>query len=160
MRSAYKVLVQEQRRHSVRGGQESSSGGNMQAEHWKGIWALKCRGKIKNFLWRLAHDSLAMRMNLKWRRMEPRILISAKFHRNFRIIVFIDGCRKKPYAGQKFQPKFGHPPKSGATKAKMVFLAASPPYKTPQTLNSLDFSPKFPNWQLRSFPTPSHRAVT
>lgn len=70
VKSAYKVLMEEKRRHSVRGVQESSAGGNMQAEHWKGLWALKCPGKVRHFLWRLAHNSLAVHMNLKRRGME------------------------------------------------------------------------------------------
>jgi hypothetical protein len=47
-------------------------------EHLKGLWKLKCSGKIKHFFWRLAHDSLALRMNLERRGMEvdTRVLYS------------------------------------------------------------------------------------
>ena len=42
----------------------------MKEEHWKGLWKIKCSGKIKHFLWRMAHNSLALRMGLQRRGME------------------------------------------------------------------------------------------
>jgi hypothetical protein len=37
---------------------------------WKALWKLGCSGKIKHFMWRLAHNSLAVRVNLVRRGME------------------------------------------------------------------------------------------
>jgi len=37
---------------------------------WKKLWRLKCPGKIRHFLWRFAHNSLALRWNLERRRMD------------------------------------------------------------------------------------------
>jgi hypothetical protein len=37
---------------------------------WKHVWKLKCAPKIKHFLWRLAHNSLPLQMNIKTRGMD------------------------------------------------------------------------------------------
>jgi hypothetical protein len=37
---------------------------------WKSIWRLHCPGKIKHFLWRLAHNTLALRINLRRKGMD------------------------------------------------------------------------------------------
>ncbi|KAM0928524.1 hypothetical protein ACQ4PT_002531 [Festuca glaucescens] len=37
---------------------------------WERIWALPCPMKVKQFAWRLAHDSLPLRMNIKRRGIE------------------------------------------------------------------------------------------
>ncbi|RLN24757.1 hypothetical protein C2845_PM07G05680 [Panicum miliaceum] len=52
-------------------GGASSVGGNVLAEkQWKGIWNLNCPGKLKHFMWRFAHNSLALRKNLEHRGMQ------------------------------------------------------------------------------------------
>lgn len=38
-------------------------------EVWKEIWKSKCPNKIKQFLWRLTHNSHPLRCNLAWRGM-------------------------------------------------------------------------------------------
>ena len=49
---------------------------SMQAAHdmedklWTQIWKLPCPPKIKQFIWRVAHNSLALRMNIKRRHIE------------------------------------------------------------------------------------------
>ena len=42
----------------------------LESEHWRRLWKMKCPGNIKHFFWRLAHDLLALRMNLERRGME------------------------------------------------------------------------------------------
>ena len=42
----------------------------MDADHWTGLWQLKCPGKIKHFLCRLTHNSIAYRMELQRRGTE------------------------------------------------------------------------------------------
>jgi len=37
---------------------------------WKKLWTLKCPGKIKHFMWRFAHNSLALRRVLEYKGME------------------------------------------------------------------------------------------
>jgi len=70
VKSAYKVQMEDNRRRSVRGVQGTSAGSSLQKDHWAGIWAMNCPGKIKHFIWRLAHNSLAVRMNLERRGLE------------------------------------------------------------------------------------------
>jgi len=70
VKSAYKVQRAAEQRRSTRGCQSSSGGSVMKEEHWKGLWKIKCSGKIKHFLWRMAHNSLALRMGLQRRGME------------------------------------------------------------------------------------------
>ena len=70
VKSAYKVQMEDNRRRSVRGVQGTSAGSSLQKEHWAGIWAMNCPGKIKHFIWRLAHNSLVVRMNLERRGLE------------------------------------------------------------------------------------------
>ena len=70
VRSAYKVQRVHDRRVS-RQGAPSSSGGRAQDDvMWKGLWEIKCPGKIKHFLWRMAHNTTAVRVELRRRGME------------------------------------------------------------------------------------------
>jgi len=70
VRSAYKVQKEHNQRRSRRCSQSSSRGSTLESEHWGRLWKMKCPGKIKHFFWRLAHDLLALRMNLERRGME------------------------------------------------------------------------------------------
>jgi hypothetical protein len=67
VRFAYMVQREHDPRLSRRGGASFSGSSEMDAEHWKGLWKLKCSGKIKHFLWRLTHNSIACRMELRRR---------------------------------------------------------------------------------------------
>jgi hypothetical protein len=70
VRSAYKVQKEHEKRSSRRGVQTTSSGSDMDRDLWKSLWKLNCPGKFKHFLWRFAHNSLALRMGLERRGME------------------------------------------------------------------------------------------
>ncbi|WVZ88628.1 hypothetical protein U9M48_035126 [Paspalum notatum var. saurae] len=70
VKSAYRVQLEVQRRNSSSGIATSSRGAIMGEREWKSLWNLKCPGKIKHFCWRLAHNSLALRLNLQGRGMD------------------------------------------------------------------------------------------
>lgn len=62
VKSAYKVFVNRDACSSRRG-QASGSGAipDQTIVDWKQPWQLECPGKVIHFLWRLVHDSLAVR---------------------------------------------------------------------------------------------------
>jgi hypothetical protein len=61
LRSAYKVQREHDMRRSQHGAPSSSNGQLVRDDDmWKGPWKIKCLGKIKHFLWRLAHNSTAL----------------------------------------------------------------------------------------------------
>jgi hypothetical protein len=62
VKSAYKIHAQMMRASS--GLQRESS---QPDPIWERIWALPCPMKVKQFVWRLTHDSLPLRMNIKRR---------------------------------------------------------------------------------------------
>jgi hypothetical protein len=82
VKSAYKVQRAAEQRKSRRGSQSSSNASVLEEEHWRGLWKLHCPGKIKHFLWRMAHDSLALRMGLERRGMEvdTRCVVCQRFN--------------------------------------------------------------------------------
>lgn len=57
------------RRERERGEASSSNGSMLEEKHWKQLWKINCPGKLKHFFWRMAHDSLAVRMTLERRGM-------------------------------------------------------------------------------------------
>uniref|UniRef100_I1QUQ8 Reverse transcriptase zinc-binding domain-containing protein n=1 Tax=Oryza glaberrima TaxID=4538 RepID=I1QUQ8_ORYGL len=67
VRSAYKVQKEAERRSRRRGSAGSPNGENETGVFWRKLWKMGIPGKIKHFLWRLSHNSLAMRCNLKRR---------------------------------------------------------------------------------------------
>ena len=73
VRSAYKVFMSDKRSNTRnRGGGESSSGTASQVPDplWKTMWNLSCPKKMIHFLWRLGHNTLALRVNLRKRGMK------------------------------------------------------------------------------------------
>jgi hypothetical protein len=69
VKSAYRVSRDDARRkHTTNGGQGGSASAGKGV--WKDLWKLKCPGKIKHFLWRLAHNSHPLRCNLIRRGMQ------------------------------------------------------------------------------------------
>jgi hypothetical protein len=68
--SAYKVHIEHLRRIGRGGAATTVDDDLLQKKHWKLIWSLKCPGKVKQFLWRFTHNSLAIRTNLERRGME------------------------------------------------------------------------------------------
>lgn len=69
VRSAYKVQKAMQRRNDTRS-PATSSGDPSGDQVWKKLWKFNCPNKIKHFLWRLGHDSIALRMTLKRRGLD------------------------------------------------------------------------------------------
>jgi ribonuclease HI len=65
VKSAYKLYVQGRD-----GSQQSSSNQGVETLEWEKIWKLACPPKIKQFMWRFAHNSLPLRMNIKRRGMK------------------------------------------------------------------------------------------
>jgi hypothetical protein len=68
VRSAYKVCRDDELRRRQRGSAQSS-GAYGQEGLWRRIWNLKCPNKMKHFLWRFAHNSHPLRVNLSHRGM-------------------------------------------------------------------------------------------
>jgi hypothetical protein len=66
-KSAYHVLedCQELSRCSQRGGSSNFDSGGNANRVWKKLCKLKWPPKIKQFLWRVGHNSLAMKLNIK-----------------------------------------------------------------------------------------------
>ena len=84
-------------RLSRRGGASSSGGNRMEAEHWNALWKLECPGKVKHFLWCMAHNSLAVRMEL-WRRgidLDTKCVVCNKQDEDGSHLFFKCSCVKK-----------------------------------------------------------------
>jgi hypothetical protein len=65
VKSAYKVYVK------LRDAERSVSSGNVEENaYWRQIWDLPCLPKIKQFVWRLAHNSLPLMTNINRRGIE------------------------------------------------------------------------------------------
>jgi hypothetical protein len=62
VKSAYKLFVQMRD-----GPQQSSSAQSNATLQWKKIWKIACPPKIQQFMWRFAHNSLPLRLNIKRR---------------------------------------------------------------------------------------------
>ena len=52
------------------GGSASATAARVDDLFWKQVWKLSCPKKMIHFLWRLGHNSLALRINLKRRGMK------------------------------------------------------------------------------------------
>jgi hypothetical protein len=65
-----KVQRAHDQRSSRWGQASTSNGAGTDLKEWKDLWKLKCSAKIKHFMWRLAHNNLALRRNLETRGME------------------------------------------------------------------------------------------
>uniref|UniRef100_A0A0A9CHE7 Reverse transcriptase zinc-binding domain-containing protein n=1 Tax=Arundo donax TaxID=35708 RepID=A0A0A9CHE7_ARUDO len=72
VKSAYHVLDDERVRQTRRQSGESSSSISTQSVefNWQHIWKLPCPPKVKQFIWRLAHNSLPVRKNIARRGIE------------------------------------------------------------------------------------------
>lgn len=70
VKSAYRVQRDHEKRSSRKGVASSSGVGLAINLQWKRLWKLKYPGKIRHFLWRFAHNSLALRRVLEHRGME------------------------------------------------------------------------------------------
>jgi hypothetical protein len=66
VKSAYHALADsEEQDRTVQVGESSSSQLSDERSAWKKIWKLDCPAKTKQFIWRIAHNSLALKMNIK-----------------------------------------------------------------------------------------------
>lgn len=71
VKSAYKLYRDDIMRTRSRTPASSSSGCNSEkGSVWSKIWGLMCPNMIKHFLWRLSHNSHALRVNLERHRMK------------------------------------------------------------------------------------------
>jgi hypothetical protein len=70
VKSAYRVQNDHEKRSTRRGVASSSSGGPAINLELKKLWKIKCPSKIRHFLWRFAHNSLALRRVLEHRGTE------------------------------------------------------------------------------------------
>jgi hypothetical protein len=62
VKSAYKLFMNMQNKEL-----STSSGTNHENKFWKDLWDLPCLPKVKQFMWRLAHNSLPLRVNIEKR---------------------------------------------------------------------------------------------
>jgi hypothetical protein len=65
VKSAYKLYV-----NTRDGPRATSSNAAPHDQFWKAIWKLPVPPKVQQFIWRLAHNSLPLRMNIKQRGIE------------------------------------------------------------------------------------------
>jgi hypothetical protein len=65
VKSTYRVYIQLRDANL-----DTSSRNKEEKSHWKQIWDLPCLPKIKNFVWRLAHNSLPLMANIQHIGME------------------------------------------------------------------------------------------
>ena len=71
VKSAYHVLEDGRERKNVRqAGSTSSENSAVRGYYWNRLWKIDCMPKVKQFLWRLAHNSLPLRMNISRRGMK------------------------------------------------------------------------------------------
>jgi hypothetical protein len=70
VKSAYKVFRTNKTISSRSGGATSSNPDPKSALVWNKIWSMQCANKVKHFMWRVCHNSHALRMNLKRRGMD------------------------------------------------------------------------------------------
>jgi hypothetical protein len=69
VKSAYKLYVAKRDEVACAGSQV-----NGENKFWKTLWDLPCLPKVKQFMWRLAHNSLALKMNIKRRGIDCDML--------------------------------------------------------------------------------------
>lgn len=74
VKSAYHVLNDVQASMASKQVGESSSGVAGNRLRWLDIWKQKCQPKVWHFLWRLAHNSLPLKRNIKRRGMDADTL--------------------------------------------------------------------------------------
>lgn len=65
VKSAYRLCVQQIEQTEARNAQSNNQ--PQGDTFWHQIWSMPCPNKIKMFVWRLAHNSLAFNMNLRRR---------------------------------------------------------------------------------------------
>jgi hypothetical protein len=68
VKSAYKVYIVDRDQNRTNGQSGSSSASLAGGDQiWKRLWKVDCPKKMLHFMWRLCHNSLALRVNLKRR---------------------------------------------------------------------------------------------
>jgi hypothetical protein len=73
VRSAYKLAVQTRDNEAGRTAEVSVGGGTTDPQFpWHKIWQMKVPNKVQMFLWRLIHNSLPVRNNLKRRKVKTK----------------------------------------------------------------------------------------
>jgi hypothetical protein len=73
VKSAYKIAVQARDDEAGRTAEASAGSGTAGAQFpWQKIWQMKVPNKVQMFLWRLIHNSLPVRINLKRRKVKTK----------------------------------------------------------------------------------------
>lgn len=71
MKSAYHVLADNRDlKKNKQKGESSNTDVSVNAFKWSNIWRLTCQPKVKQFLWRLAHNSLPLRTKISRKGMD------------------------------------------------------------------------------------------
>jgi hypothetical protein len=72
VKSAYHVLADavEQSRKTQQGETSAQGAGDSIEDLWKRLWRLNCWLKIKQFIWLVAHNSLALKLCIKRRHID------------------------------------------------------------------------------------------
>ena len=75
VKSAYKIEVQDRDSKAGRTAEASSGSGTADVQFpWRKIWQMRLPNKVQMFLWRLIHNSLPVRNNLKRRKVKTETL--------------------------------------------------------------------------------------
>jgi hypothetical protein len=82
VRSAYKVPRELKMHRNSRTAESSAQGEIAEETFWKGLWKFNCPGKATVFLWRLAHNSIVLRMELERKGMDldTRCVMCGRFN--------------------------------------------------------------------------------
>jgi hypothetical protein len=80
VKSAYKVLRDDQIRRRSREGGLASNPDPAYESMWKRQWELNCAGIIKHFLWRFAYNSHPLRMNRRGMDIDTRCVICQRLN--------------------------------------------------------------------------------
>lgn len=70
VKSEYQVYIAEVRGRRSDFASGSNTPNREEDEVWAKLWKLQCPGKIKHFLWRVAHNTVAFCRNLRRRGMD------------------------------------------------------------------------------------------
>lgn len=70
VKSAYKLFADKQRMESRTGRASVSTDGGGDEVMWRNVWSFPIPNRLKHFMWRLAHNTLAVRGNLAHREMK------------------------------------------------------------------------------------------
>lgn len=81
VKSAYRVHRDALKRSNLNGKAEGAKNSEGRGDFWKRLWQLDCMPKVKHFLWRLHHNTLAFRKILqrKGMKIDSRCCMCGRF---------------------------------------------------------------------------------